>query len=93
VIGFDTDEEAVALANDSNFGLSGSIWSSDLGAAFDMACAIRTGGISINGGGAVPGSPTMAPFGGYKRSGIGREWGDEGLNAFTELKSLSFRQI
>lgn len=93
VIGFDNDAEAVALANDSPFGLSGGIFSSDLGAAFDMACAIRTGGISINGGGAAPGSPIMAPFGGYKRSGIGREWGDEGLNAYTELKSLSFRQL
>ena len=92
VIGFDTDAEAVDLANDSRFGLSGAIWSADLGAAFDMACAIRTGGISINGGGAAPGAPLMAPFGGYKRSGIGREWGDEGLNAYTELKSLSFRQ-
>jgi aldehyde dehydrogenase (NAD+) len=92
VIGFDSDEEAVDLANDSAFGLSGGIWSSDLAAAFDMACAIRTGGISINGGGSAPGAP-VAPFGGYKRSGFGREWGEEGLNAFTELKSLSFRQI
>jgi acyl-CoA reductase-like NAD-dependent aldehyde dehydrogenase len=90
VIGFDTDEEAVQIANDSQFGLSGSIWSADLGAAFEMACAIRTGGISINGGGSAPGAP-IAPFGGFKRSGIGREWGEEGLNAFTELKSLSFR--
>ncbi|CAN7650263.1 aldehyde dehydrogenase family protein [Phenylobacterium sp. LjRoot219] len=93
VIGFDTDEEAVEIANDSQFGLSGGIFSSDLGAAFDMACAIRTGGISINEGGSAPNSPIIPPFGGVKRSGIGREWGDEGLNAFTELKSLSFRQI
>jgi len=93
VIGFDTDAEAVDLANDSEFGLSGGIFSSDLGAAFDMACAIRTGGVSINGGGSAPGSPILAPFGGYKRSGIGREWGEEGLNAYTELKSISFRQI
>lgn len=92
VIGFDTDEEAIAMANDSAFGLSGAVWSANLGAAFDIAAGIRTGGVSINGGGAVPGSP-MAPFGGFKRSGIGREWGEEGLNAFTELKSVSFRQI
>jgi acyl-CoA reductase-like NAD-dependent aldehyde dehydrogenase len=90
VIGFDTDEEAVDLANDSKFGLAGSIYSRDMGAAFDMACAIRTGGIAINGGGAGEGGP-VAPFGGFKRSGIGRENGEEGLNAFTELKSLSFR--
>ncbi len=91
VIGFDTDEQAIDLANDSPFGLSGSIWSADLAAAFDIAAAVRTGGISINGGGAAPGAP-LAPFGGFKRSGIGREWGEEGLNAFTELKSISFRQ-
>lgn len=93
VIGFDTDEQAVEMANRSEFGLSGGIFSQNLGAAFEMAAAIRTGGVSINGGGSVPGSPIMAPFGGFKRSGIGREWGDEGLNAFTELKSVSFRQI
>jgi acyl-CoA reductase-like NAD-dependent aldehyde dehydrogenase len=92
VIGFDTDEQAVEIANDSQFGLGGALWSSDLGAAFEMACAIRTGSISINGGGAAAGSP-VAPFGGYKRSGFGREWGEEGVNAFTELKSVSFRQI
>ena len=91
VIGFDTDEEAIDMANDSQFGLSGSVWSADLAAAFDIACAVRTGGVSINGGGSVPGSP-VSPFGGFKRSGFGREWGEEGVNAFTELKSISFRQ-
>jgi len=92
VIGFDTDEEAVDLANDSPFGLSGSVWSADLGKAFDIAAAVRTGGVSINGGGSAPGAP-VTPFGGFKRSGFGREWGVEGLNAFTELKTISFRQI
>lgn len=91
VIGFDTDDEAVALANDSKFGLSGSIYSRDIGAAFAMASAIRTGGVSINGGGSAGGPPL--PFGGFKRSGIGRENGEEGLNAYTELKSISFRTI
>jgi aldehyde dehydrogenase (NAD+) len=57
-----------------------------------MACAIRTGGILVNGGGAASGAP-VAPFGGSKRSGFGREWGDEGLSASTELKSRSFRQV
>lgn len=90
VIGFDSDEEAIAIANDSDFGLSGSIFSRDLGAAFEMASAIRTGVVMINGGGAVEGGP-VAPFGGFKRSGIGRENGDEGLNAFTELKSIAFK--
>ena len=92
VIGFDTDAEAVEIADDSQFGLSGGIWSTDLGAALDMAAAIRTGGITINGGGSAAGAP-VTPFGGYKRSGFGREWGREGLNAFTELKTLTFRQI
>jgi acyl-CoA reductase-like NAD-dependent aldehyde dehydrogenase len=92
VIGFDTDAEAIDLANDSVYGLGASVYSADLGAAFDIACAIRTGQVGINGGGAAPGSPYLGPFGGYKRSGIGREWGDEGLNAFTELKNVSFRQ-
>jgi acyl-CoA reductase-like NAD-dependent aldehyde dehydrogenase len=91
VIGFDTDAEAVELANQSVYGLSGCIWSRDLAAAFDMAAALRTGGVAINGGGTPAGAP-ISPFGGYKRSGIGREWGVEGLNAFSELKSISFRQ-
>jgi acyl-CoA reductase-like NAD-dependent aldehyde dehydrogenase len=91
VMGFDTDEQAVELANQSVYGLSGAIWSRDLAAAYDMACAIRTGGVSINGGGTPAGAP-IGPFGGYKRSGIGREWGLEGLNAFSELKSISLAQ-
>lgn len=93
VIGFDTDAEAVDMANDSAYGLGGAIWSADLGAAYDMAAAIRTGQVNINGGGSAPGSPFMGPFGGYKRSGIGREWGDEGLNAYTELKNITYRQL
>jgi aldehyde dehydrogenase (NAD+) len=92
VSGFDTDQEAIDMANDSNFGLGGAVWSSDLGAAFDIAASVRTGVVSINGGGSVPGAP-ISPFGGFKRSGIGREWGEEGVNAFTELKSISYRQI
>jgi acyl-CoA reductase-like NAD-dependent aldehyde dehydrogenase len=90
VIGFDTDEEAVDLANDSKFGLSGSVYSANLGIAFDMACAIRTGMVGVNGLGPGAGGP-VPPFGGFKRSGIGRENGEEGLNAFTELKSVTFR--
>jgi acyl-CoA reductase-like NAD-dependent aldehyde dehydrogenase len=92
VIGFDADEQAVEIANDSKYGLSGAIWSRDLAAAFDMACAIRTGGVAINGGGAPIGTP-ITPFGGCKRSGFGREWGVEGLNAFSELKAISFSQL
>ena len=89
VIGYDTDEEAIALANESEFGLSGGIFSADVGRAYEMALQIRTGGVSINGGSGRMSS--HAPFGGIKRSGYGREYGDEGLNEFTYIKTISFR--
>jgi len=89
VIPFESDDEAVAIANDSRYGLSGAIWSADVGAAFEMAQRLRTGGVSINGG--TGGIDARAPFGGYKRSGIGREWGEEGLDEYTELKTIAFR--
>lgn len=88
VIGFDDDDEAIALANASDFGLSGGICSADAGKAFDMALRIRTGSVSINGGGGTMLSD--APFGGIKRSGYGREYGEEGLNEFTYQKVISF---
>jgi aldehyde dehydrogenase (NAD+) len=88
VIGFDTDEEAIQIANDSKYGLSGQIFSADVGTAFEMSLKIRSGQTSINGGyGAFN---ILAPFGGLKRSGIGREWGEEGLNEFTEVKAIMF---
>lgn len=89
IIGYDTDEEAIALANDSAFGLSGGIFSADVGRAYDMALQLRTGGVAINGGGGRMSS--HAPFGGIKRSGYGREYGVEGLNEFTTIKTISFR--
>ncbi|GHD01252.1 aldehyde dehydrogenase [Novosphingobium pokkalii] len=88
VIGFDTDEEAIRIANDSNFGLGGGIYSRDAGKAYAMALAIRAGGVAINGGAGTMSS--HAPFGGIKRSGYGREYGIEGLNEFTYMKSISF---
>lgn len=88
VIGYDSDEEAIALANDSEFGLSGGIFSADAGRAFEMALQIRTGSVSINGGSGRMSS--FAPFGGIKRSGYGREYGEEGLNEFTYLKTIGF---
>jgi aldehyde dehydrogenase (NAD+) len=88
VLGFDEDDEAIAIANDSQYGLSGAIFSADSGTAYEMALRLRTGGVSINGGaGAITGA---APFGGYRRSGIGRERGDEGMWAYTELKTIGF---
>jgi acyl-CoA reductase-like NAD-dependent aldehyde dehydrogenase len=86
VIGFDTDDEAIALANASRYGLSGGVFSGDAGRAFDLARRIRTGSVRVNGGSGIE-----APFGGYKRSGIGREYGDVGLDEYTEVKSITFR--
>lgn len=88
VMGYDTDEEAIALANDSEFGLSGAIYSADSGRAYEMALQIQTGGVSINGGTGKMNS--SFPFGGIKRSGYGREYGEEGLNEFTYLKTIGF---
>jgi len=88
VIGFDDDEQAITMANDSDFGLSGAIYSADPGEAYRMALKIRTGGVSINGGAGTMQSD--APFGGIKRSGYGREYGEDGLNEFTYQKTISF---
>lgn len=87
-IAFDDDAEAVRIANDSVYGLSGSIWTADPGAAFTMAQQIQTGNISINGG--TGGMSPWAPFGGYKRSGVGRELGADVLDDFTETKAIQF---
>ena len=88
VIGYDTDEEAIALANDSTYGLSGGIFSQNVGRAYEMALALRTGGVAINGGSGTMSS--QLPFGGIKRSGYGREYGLEGLNEYTYIKSIAF---
>ncbi len=88
VIGFDSDEEAIALANDSQFGLGGAIYSADVGSAYEMALQVQTGNIMLNDG---PGTMlSHAPFGGIKRSGFGKEYGQEGLNEFTYLKNIAF---
>ena len=76
------------MANASDFGLSGAIYSADAGEAYRMAHKIRTGGVSINGGAGTMQSD--APFGGIKRSGYGREYGEDGLNEFTYQKVISF---
>lgn len=89
VIGYDTDEEAIQIANDSDFGLSGAVFSADVGKAYEVALQLRTGGVSINGGGGKMSS--HSPFGGIKRSGYGREYGYEGLNEFTSIKTISFK--
>ena len=84
VIAYDDDEHAVALANDSEFGLAGTVWSADVDRATEIARAIKTGTVGINDYQMDMG----APFGGVKASGIGRELGPEGLDEFFDLKSI-----
>ncbi|MGY4709330.1 aldehyde dehydrogenase [Mycolicibacterium sp. CBM1] len=84
VIPYDGDEEAIALANDSDFGLAGTVWSTDDERATEVARAVRTGTVGVN----DYQLDFRAPFGGVKSSGIGRELGPEGLEAFFALKSI-----
>jgi aldehyde dehydrogenase (NAD+) len=88
VIPFQHDDEAVTIANDSRYGLSGAVWSADTKRAFAVAKRIRTGGVTINGGGG--GTNPYAPFGGYKNSGVGREVGEAGLSEYLETKSVTW---
>jgi aldehyde dehydrogenase (NAD+) len=88
VIPFEGEAEAVAIANDTRYGLAASVWHPKPARAFELAQRIRAGTVSINGGGGGP-SP-WAPFGGYKQSGIGREFGDYGMLEFTQLKAVSW---
>jgi acyl-CoA reductase-like NAD-dependent aldehyde dehydrogenase len=81
---YDTVDEAVALANDSDYGLAGGVWSADPGRALAVARRLRTGTVGLNGAGLDVG----APFGGYKQSGVGRECGSFGLAEFFEVKAI-----
>ena len=85
VMKYSSEDEAVAIANDSIFGLGGGVWSEDIDRARAVAGRLRTGTVWINDWHLL--SERM-PFGGYKQSGIGREFGEEGLNEYTEVKSL-----
>jgi aldehyde dehydrogenase (NAD+) len=84
IIAYDTEDEAVEIANDTVYGLAGGVWSGDPERAKAVARQIRTGQVEINGGSFNP----MAPFGGYKQSGHGRELGKYGLEEFLEVKAL-----
>ncbi|MGW2048908.1 aldehyde dehydrogenase family protein [Streptomyces sp. NPDC001858] len=88
VIPFRTDEEAVRLANDSPYGLAGAVWSADTVAAYEIAARVRAGSVTINGGSA--GVSPRAAFGGYKQSGLGREWGAFGLDEYLQTKTVSW---
>jgi betaine-aldehyde dehydrogenase len=85
IIAFDTEEEALRLANATPYGLSGSIWSRDIGKALRTAKGLQSGVISVNSNSSVH---TEAPFGGYKMSGIGRELGMSALDLYTETKNV-----
>jgi len=87
IIGYDDDEDAIRIANDSIYGLSGMITSGDLDRAKAVARRIRTGTLALNGG-LYYGADS--PFGGYKQSGVGRQCGIEGLEIFTETKTVAW---
>ena len=82
---FADEAEAIKLANDTPYGLSGSIWSRDIGRALRVAKGVRAGVLSVNSNASVH---TEAPFGGYKMSGVGRELGMHALEMYTELKNV-----
>ncbi|GLW29635.1 aldehyde dehydrogenase family protein [Actinoplanes regularis] len=83
IIPFGTDDEAVAIANNSKYGLAGGVWGGDEH-ALAVARRIRTGAVDVNGGSFNP----FAPFGGYKQSGVGREMGRYGLEEFQQVKAI-----
>jgi acyl-CoA reductase-like NAD-dependent aldehyde dehydrogenase len=85
VVAFDDEADAIALANDSDFGLSGSIWTRDLGRALRVSRGIESGNLSVNSHSSVR---YWTPFGGFKSSGLGRELGPDAPLAFTETKNV-----
>jgi aldehyde dehydrogenase (NAD+)/betaine-aldehyde dehydrogenase len=84
VLPYDTEADAIRIANDSIYGLAGGVWSATKERALSVARQLRTGQVDINGGR----FNALAPFGGYKKSGVGREIGPLALDEFFQLKSI-----
>jgi aldehyde dehydrogenase (NAD+) len=84
ILPYDAEEDAIAIANDTIYGLAGGVWSADKDRAMRVARRMRTGQVDVNGGRFNP----LAPFGGYKHSGVGREFGKYGLEEYFQIKSV-----
>ncbi len=84
ILPYDTEEQAIKMANDTPYGLSGYVQSGSIDHARKVASRLRTGNVHLNGAGA----DFNAPFGGYKQSGTGREWGEHGFKEFLEIKAV-----
>jgi succinate-semialdehyde dehydrogenase / glutarate-semialdehyde dehydrogenase len=89
IVTFSTDAEAIAYANDSEYGLAAYLYTRDLSRAFRVSEALEFGIVGVNDGGPI-GAAAQAPFGGFKNSGMGKEGGHWGLDEYLQVKYISF---